>query len=53
MKRFGFYSKEDSNQEIYSFTQCSSVEEATKIFSSIKNLPIDEFKRVYRIKKLD
>ena len=53
MVKFGFYSKEDTTQEIYSSTTCSCIEEAAEIFSVKKNLSVDEFSKLYDVKILD
>ena len=51
MKRFSFYSRNDSSQEAISSTLASSRLNAAKKFAETKQLPLKDFLRIFGISK--
>ena len=49
---YGFYSKNDSNQEIIFKTDGKSKVMATKYFAFLKQMEEDEFEKLYQVIKL-
>ena len=51
MITFGFYIKTDKSQEIIDITQSTSELQAAKYFAKRKDLDLDDFLKIFNIKK--
>lgn len=52
MKSYAFYSIIDDGKEFINKIQAPNIEEATVLFSQIKNLSIDDFITIYKVIQL-
>lgn len=52
MAKFGFYSKNDSSQEIVSTLNADSKEFAIKYFATQKVLTLESFNKIYDVKRI-
>ena len=53
MKGYIFYSKLDSKKEAIGNGTAGSIEEAYKTFAKIKQLPLNEFRRLFEVDLYD
>ena len=51
MSKFKFYQKNDSTEETIGVIDAKNVENAYIIASNIKRLPLEDFKKLFLIKK--
>jgi hypothetical protein len=49
MKKYGFYTLNDSNKEIINRIYTNGEDEAVVLFSKMKNLNIDDFLKLYGV----
>ena len=51
MKTFIYYSKNDPNKESISKFNCSDISEAINLFSTVKNLPLKKFNKLFKVEE--
>ena len=51
MHAYGYYSKYDQNKEYYLVWPSSSITEAQERFAAMKNLPVDEFNKLFVVER--
>lgn len=49
MKKYKFYSLRDKSKEVIHIFDAPNLEEAYLIASQIKQLPLDEFKKIFKV----
>ena len=50
--QYHFFSMNDSKKEKLGVVHANSTEEAYMIASRVKNLPLDEFKKLFKVKQV-
>ena len=50
--QYHFFSINDSKKEKLGVVQANSIEEAYMIASRVKNLPLDEFKKLFKVEQV-